>query len=70
MPVENGPDVTVDTPPGDDQTSTATLDFTRLHTSFGGEYTCQGVVPSPAVEGDITASISHTITVTSKSAAS
>ena len=50
-----------------DQTSTRTLTFFPLLTSHGSDgYTCLGVLSSPAVEDDITAIKSSTVTVTSK----
>ena len=60
-------DITVESLLSDSMASSVRLTFARLHTSFSGLYTCQGVVPSPAVEGGVTASDNSTVTVKSES---
>ena len=65
-PVVSTTDITVESLLNDTMTSSLRLRFARLHTSFSGLYTCLGVVPSPAVEGEVTASDNSTVTVKSE----
>ena len=46
--------------------SSVRLTFPSLRTSLGGNYTCRGVIPTPAVEGGVMASVNSTVIVQSE----
>ena len=65
-PVVSANDIIVVILFNDNTTVSHRIIFLHLHTSFIGLYTCHGVIPSPAVEGGVTASNNSTITVKSE----
>ena len=65
--VSSGDDITVTEVLRNATTTTLTLTLSPPHTSHAGEYTCQGMVDTPAPEGPVTPSSSPTtVTVSSK----
>jgi len=65
--VSSGDDITVTEVLRNATTAILTLTLSPPHTSHAGEYTCQGMVDTPAPEGPVTSSSSPTtVTVSSE----
>ena len=66
-PVSSGENITVTENFSNDTTATATLTFSSLHTSHAGQYTCLGMLVSPAaVNGSTSTTDAVTVTVRCK----